>query len=303
MIFRSLSIPLVYALLINVLVSLGAIPCGADETMDRIGATGILRVGFREDTIPFAYFDEKAGKHVGFSVDMAELLVRNLSKRFERNIAIKPISVTSKSRIPMIVGGAVDVEMGASTYTKEREELVDFSLIFFVSETTLMSRAGSGIQNLTDLDGKRVGCTAGTTNLWAVRRYVAAERFKPKAIVVTDTHAEGIRSLEKGLIDAYASDRIILNVIRMKDPNPERWHTADFAIGSETYAYMVREANSDFRDFLNNTIRWAILSGEFDEIYDKWLGPKGVSPYKMPPTFKEYLNTIVYHMEEDWWKE
>ncbi len=42
----------------------------ADETMDRIEKTGKLRVGFREDSIPFAFIDPKVGKQVGFSVDM-----------------------------------------------------------------------------------------------------------------------------------------------------------------------------------------------------------------------------------------
>jgi hypothetical protein len=32
------------------------------------------------------------------------------------------------------------------------------------------------------------------------------------------------------------------------------------------------------------------------------MGPSGICAYKMPLTFKEYLNTIVYRMQEDWWK-
>lgn len=220
-------------LLFTIVLPLLAIPTGADETMDRIANTGILRVGFREDAIPFSYLDRESDKHVGFSVDMAALLVENLSKKLGRNVMIHPVSNKPKMRIPMIINDLIDVEMGASTYTKEREDIVDFSLIFFITETTFMASANLNVQTLSDLNGKRIGCAAGTTNLQAVRACVAEGRFFPKSIVVLETHVEGIQTLKKELIDAYASDRIILNVMKMKDENLQRWKTADFAIGYE----------------------------------------------------------------------
>jgi ABC-type amino acid transport substrate-binding protein len=96
-------------------------PGWADETMERIAATGVLRVGFRDDAIPFAYLDPQSGKHIGFSVDMADMLAEYLSKRLDRQVVFQPLSVQSKMRIPMIVDQVIDVEMGASTYTQERE--------------------------------------------------------------------------------------------------------------------------------------------------------------------------------------
>jgi hypothetical protein len=71
---------------------------------------------------------------------MAVLLVQNLSKRFAREVVLQPVSVTSKMRISMIVKNLIDVEMGASTYTKEREDVADlrlkeyFSTIFYHME-------------------------------------------------------------------------------------------------------------------------------------------------------------------------
>ena len=35
--------------------------------------------------------------------------------------------MTPKTRIPMVVNGTVDVEMGSTTYTAQREEVADFS--------------------------------------------------------------------------------------------------------------------------------------------------------------------------------
>ncbi len=275
----------------------------AGETMEKIEKTGKIRIGFREDSIPFAFIDPKVGKHVGFSVDMAQLLVENLSKRFGKKIEIEPVTITTKTRIPMLVNGTIDVEMGSTTYTQEREDVVDFSLIFFFSETAFLVPKDSPIKVLGDLDGKRLGGAQGTTNLKAMEDLAKAGKIKPKGIVTVEGHAQGFLALKTGKIDAYATDRSLLMGLASKDEKPDNWRTTDFAIAYEPYGYMMRENNSDFRDFVNNTILWAIKTGKFYEIYEKWMGPKGHTPIPMSQAYKDYLQLIVYPMGEEWWKK
>ncbi len=292
---------------IGVILTLGLVllcgPALAGPTLDRIEKTGKIKVGFREGSIPFAYIDPKVSKHVGFSVDMAKLLAENLSKRFGKKIVIEPFTVTPKTRIPMVINGTIDVEMGSTTYTAKREKVADFSLIFFFSETTFLVAKDSGIKTLADLNGKRVGAARATTNLKAIQRLAKAGKFKPADIVVVETHPQGMLALKSGKIDAYSTDRSLLEGLRMKDQNPDKWMTVDFAIAYEPYAYICRENDSDFRDFVNNTILWAIKTGKFYELYDKWMGPKGVVPIKMSPAYKDYLQMIVYPMSDGWWKK
>jgi len=271
--------------------------------MDRIEKSGKLKLGFREGSIPFAFIDPKVGKHVGFSVDMAGLLAEKLGERFGKKIEIVPFTVTPKTRIPMVVNGTVDVEMGSTTYTAKREEVADFSLIFFFSETTFLVAKDTGIKTLADLNDKRVGAARATTNLKAVQELANAGKFKPDGIVVTETHPQGMLALKSGKIDAYSTDRSLLEGLRMKDKNPDKWTTVDFAIAYEPYAYIMRENDSDFRDFVNNTVLWAIKSGKFYEYYEKWMGPGGLVPIKMSQAYKDYLQMIVYPMGDDWWKK
>jgi ABC-type amino acid transport substrate-binding protein len=275
----------------------------ADETMDRINKTGKLRVGWREGSIPFAFVDPKVGKHVGFSVDMTYLLVEKLSEHFGKKIEIQPFTVTPKTRIPMVANATVDVEMGSTTYTQQREEVVDFSYIFFFSETTFLVPKDSPIKTINDLNGKRLGAARGTTNLKAIEDQAAAGKYKPKDIVVVETHPEGFLALKGKKVDAYSTDRSLLEGLRMKAPDPENWRTCDFAIAYEPYGYMMREGNSDFRDFVNNTIVWSIKTGKFFELYEKWMGPKGVVPIPMSQAYRDYLTLICYPQAEDWWKK
>lgn len=293
------------SILLSVLIG-GMIICGtsvAGPTMDKIKETGILKMGFREGSIPFAFIDPKVGKHVGFSVDMANLLAENLGKRFGKEIKIKPFTVTPKTRMPMVLNGTIDAEMGSTTYTQKREQVADFSLIFFFSETTFLVAKDSGIKVLTDLSGKRIGGARATTNLMAVQKLAEAGKFDPDAIVTTETHPQGMLGLKSGKIDAYTTDRSLLEGLRMKDSDPEKWMTVDFSIAYEPYAYIVREDDSEFRDFINDTILWAIKTGKFYELYEKWMGPEGLVPLKMSPAYKDYLQMIVYPMEDGWWKE
>jgi len=275
----------------------------AGETMDKIEKSGKIKVGFREDSIPFAFIDPKVGKQVGFSVDMAGILAENLSKYFGKKIEIEPVTITGKTRIPMIINGTTDVEMGSTTYTQEREDVVDFSLIFFFSETSFLVPKDSPIKTKADLNGQRLGGARGTTNLKAMEDQAAAGLYKPKEIVTTEGHAQGFLALKTGKIDAYATDRSLLEGLRMKDEKPDDWRTVDFAIAYEPYGFMMRENDSDFRDFVNNTILWTIKTGKFYELYDKWMGPKAMVPIPMSQAFKDYLTLIVYPMDEGWLKK
>lgn len=295
-------------ILVATLTALGmlavlAAPLRADETMDRIEKTGKLRVGFREDSIPFAFIDPKVGKQVGFSVDMTSELVQKLSERFGKKIDLEVFTVTTKTRIPMVANATIDVEMGSTTYTQAREEEVDFSLIFFFSETDFLVPKDSPIKTIKDLNGMRLGGARGTTNLKAIEDQAAKGLYKPKEIAVLEGHAQGFLALKTGKIDAYSTDRSLLEGLRMKDTNPENWRTCGFSIAYEPYGYMMREGNSDFRDFVNNTILWSIKTGKFFELYEKWMGPKAPVPIPMSPVYKAYLEMIVYPMEDNWWKK
>ena len=234
---------------------------------------------------------------------MANELAKYLGLRFGKKIKIVPFTVTAKTRIPMVVNGTIDAEMGSTTYTQKREEQADFSMIFFFSETTFLVAKESGINTLQDLNGKRVGATRATTSLRAVEKKAADGKFSPNDIIITETHPQGMLALKSGKIDAYSTDRSLLEGLRKKDRDPDKWVTVDFAIAYEPYAYIMREGNSDFRDFVNNTIIWSIHNGKFFELYDKWMGPNGVVPIPMSEVYKNYLQMMVYPISDGWWKK
>lgn len=275
----------------------------ADELMRRIEEKGKIRIGFQEDVTPFASYDEIAEVHRGFSVDMAEQLVFFLSKRFGKRIVLEPVNLKAGQRVSMIANGTIDIEMGASTKTYRREKSVDFSIVYFTSETTFLTNKRSGIANIGKLNGKRIAVGAGTTNLRLLKELSLSGQLSSITILPFDNHNLALWALVSGKADAYCADRVLLTTKRLQTPDPENWLILEESIGYEPYAFMLPENNSDFRDFINDTIRWTILTGTYFETYEKWMGPLGIGPFRMSPSFKEYLNVISYPIPEDWWTQ
>jgi len=273
------------------------------DTMDRIEKTGKLRVGLREGSVPFSYMDPKAGKKVGFSVDMAHVFAEYLSKHFGKEITVEPFTVSPKTRIPMTSTGTVDIVCGSSTHTAERDKVVDFTMPFFFSDQTFLVAKDMEVTNLQDLNGKVVGAARGTTNIKNLRKLVEKGEFKPADILVTKDHPAGMLALRTGKIDAYSTERTLLEGIRMKARNPENWKTIGLSLTYEPYAYIVRENDSTFRNFINNAMVWSIKTGKFYELYDKWMGPDGELPMKMSADYKTYLKMSVYPIDEGWWEK
>lgn len=297
-IFSSLSIVMALFVLLAVPVLVQA-----EDTMDRIEKTDKLRVGLREGAVPFSYMDPKAGQQVGFSVDMCNLVAENLSKHFGKEIEVEPYSVSPKTRIPMTSTGTIDIVCGSPTHTAARDKVVDFTIPFFFSDTTFLVQKDMELNTLQDLNGKVIGAARGTTNIRAIRNLVDQGEFEPKDIHVTNDHPAGMLALSTGKIDAYSTDRSLLEGIRVKSKNPDNWKTVGISIAYEPYAFIVRQNDSRFRTFVNNTIVWSIKTGKFYEIYDKWMGPDGEMPMTMSDDYQTYLKMSVYPIEEGWWEK
>jgi len=268
------------------LLLLGTAGPGLAETvLGKIGRTGVLTAGTRGIAIPFAFINEK-NEWIGFSIDLLEVI----RARLEKNLG-KPIKLEKKEvggdpaiRIQLVASRTIDVECGSTTYTRGRDQTVDFSITFFFTGSQLLVKKGSGIRSLADVAGKRVGAAAGTTNEKALRA------SQPKADVVTfQDHPPGFLALEQGRIVAYVSDGILLAGLAAKARTPKDYEVAGDFFSKDPYSCIVPENDSKWRDFVNHTFMELIDSGKYFELYDKWFGERGVVPYPMSDQVRNYM--------------
>jgi len=267
-----------------------AAPVLAVTVLEKIKRTGVLTAGTRGSSIPFAFINEK-NEWIGFSIDLLEALRARLEKKLGKPIKLEKKEVTPANRIPLVANRTIDVECGSTTYTRSRDETVDFSINFFFTGTQLLVKKGSGIKSVADVAGKRVGVAHGTT---AEKNLRASQ---PKADVVTfQDHPAAFLALEQGRIVAYANDGILLAGLAAKAKNPKDYEVVGDFLAKDPYSCMVPENDSKWRDFVNHTFMELIDNGKYFELYDKWFGERGVVPYPMSDKVRNYM--IMQSMPE-----
>ncbi len=267
-----------------------AVPALAETVLEKISRTGVLTAGTRTASIPFAFIDEK-NQWIGFSIDLLEAIRARLEKKLGKPIKLEKNEVTPANRIPLVANRTIDIECGSTTYTRGRDETVDFSINFFFTGSQLLVKKGSGIKSVADVAGKRVGAAQGTTNEKVLR--VA----QPKADMVTfQDHAAGFLALEQGKIAAYVTDGILLAGLAAKAKNPKDYEVVGDFFSKEPYSCIVPENDSKWRDFVNHTFMELVDNGKYFDLYDKWFGQKGVVPYPMSPEVRNYM--IMQSMPE-----
>jgi len=281
------------AVLSTLLVALPLVGCAGGEApegvLDKIKRTGEITIGHREGSVPFGFYDD-AGNWVGFSVDLGELLTKQLEKDLGMAIKYTKTPVNAKTRIPLVANRTIDIVMGSSTHTIPREDTVDFTITFFLTGSQLLVAKGSPVKDFEDLAGKKAGAATGSTNEKALRDANTAGVISPPCeIVGFEEHPKGFLALQQGKIDAYCTDGSLLAGMRQAAPTPEDWEVVGRLLTYDPYAYIIPENDSNWRDYVNTFLIHLIKSGEFYQVYDKWFGPSGKVPLPISDEYRTLL--------------
>ncbi len=266
-----------------VVLGLAVTGWAAESTLEKINRTGVFTVGARTGSPPFAYIN-KQNEWVGFSIDLARLVHKNIEKKLGKSIKFELKESAPATRIPLLSSGAVDLISGTMTDTRPRRDSVDFSITFFVTGAQFMVKEGSPIKGIQDIAGKRVGAQQASTNERIIR-----ERVPQAQLVLFPDQPAGFTALVQGRVDTYTNDGIQLAGLKVKAPNPAEWKIVGDFYSYEPYGMAMRKNDSDFRAVVNNALMEAIEGGEYFKLYDKWFGPKGELPYPMTNDVKSFL--------------
>ena len=81
--------------------------------------------------------------------------------------------------------------------------------------------------------------------------------------------------LESGAVAGFASDKIKLIGLAAQAKDPKVFALLAEDLSFEPYAFMVPRNDSAFRLEVNKALTQVYLSGEIDQIFQKWLGKLG----------------------------
>jgi len=238
-------------------------------TLKKIQDTNVMTLGVRDASFPFSYSDNN-GKTIGYSQDIALKIVDEVKRRLNRpNLEVKFVQITSQNRIPLMQNGTIDLECGSTTNTIDREKQVAFSDSIFLYGVRMVSKASSNIKDFSDLAGKTVASTAGTSDEKWIRKLNEDHNMKMHVISPKE-HSEAFMAVASGRAAAFIMDEPLLYGERAKAEHPDEFVITGTPVIKENYACMLRKDDVPFKQLVDEVISHLETSGEATKLYTKW---------------------------------
>ena len=219
--------------------------------------------------MPFSYYDDKQ-QPIGYSMDLCMKIVDAVKKNLNLpNLKVNYQLVTSANRIPLMANGTIDLECGSTTNNLSRQEQVWFSNTTFVTANRFVTKKSSNIKKLTDMKGKTVVSTAGTTNIKQITELNQQQNLGMN-IISANGHPEAFQMVETGRAVAFVMDDILLYSLVAQSRSPKDYVISSEALSVEPYGIMVRKDDKAFKKVADDALTKVYKSGEINKIYAKW---------------------------------
>jgi ABC-type amino acid transport substrate-binding protein/heat shock protein HslJ len=165
---------------------------------------GKIVVGTSADYPPFAFYNDK------FQIDGFDVALMNaIGERLGVQVEFNDFAFDGLGHALQL--GQIDAAIAAISVTPERQELVDFSSIYYVGADALLVAANSPLTSLTiddDLTSLRLAVQSGTVYETFARDSLIDAGLMPERNLLVYTDIEqAVNDLQRGRVDAVLLDR------------------------------------------------------------------------------------------------
>ena len=230
----------------------------AGTTMAKLQDEGKVVIGVKFDVPPFGFQNPETGEVEGFDVDLGKIIASELGVEAEFEEAI------SDNRIPFLQDGTVDLILSTMTITTDRDTEIDYSRPYFIAHGRILAPKGSDIQGIADLNGKRVCTALGSTYEATIK-----EQAPDADLELVDSYSECTELLQNESIDAISTDDVILTGMIIQDKSLE---LVGDQLTVEPYGVGIADGDKELKGFVDGVIDKFLRDGEFDRLYQKWVG-------------------------------
>ncbi len=252
--------------------SLPSVPPAGDprqSLFEQMQARGSLRVGYLPDNLPFAFFNA-AGDLVGFDIEMAHTLARELGLELEF------VPLERDNMVEQLNAGSCDIIMSGIVVTPKRAQAMAFSqpytdqtVAFVVKD--YRRQAFSSRDAVRRLKAPRIGVLNVPYYIDKVRRYL------PQATIVTlnsvteffEGRGEELDALVYSA-EAGSAWSLLYPIYTVVIPQPD--------VLAAPLAYAVARGNQEMIDFINVWIELKRKDRTIASLYDYWILGKNAAP-------------------------
>lgn len=232
----------------------------ASDDLSRIEQKGKIIVGVRDDASPFGFRD-KNGVLVGYDIDLARILAQNI---LGNSSAVEFVPVTASNRIMKLNSGEVDCLIATMSITNQRQQILDFSMPYYMAGQAILVRSTSKATSLRDFEGNKLIIVYGSTSERNLRSNV------PEVTVLGyKTYNDAYKALKSGKAEGIVADDTILLNFALHDKSvkllPKRYSKEPYAIAFRKGEQSVRLISKT-----NYVIENLQSTGRLNRLQEKW---------------------------------
>ena len=256
--FRSLlSFIVVLSLL---LFSVG--PSSAPAAEIDVATHPVVIIGGDRDYPPYEFLDKK-GQPAGYNVDLTRAIADVMGIKVEFRFG-----GWSEIRNGLLEG-SVDVLEGIS-YSEERTRTLSFSPPHTIINHAIFARKETPpVSSIEELRGKEIVVFQDGI----MHDYLKSLGFTSN-LVMTATPADALRLLASGKHD-YAVLAMLPGMYIIREHKLSNLVPVAKSISTQKYCYAVKKGNEDLLARFNEGLAILKKTGQYQEIYDRWLGVLG----------------------------
>jgi cyclohexadienyl dehydratase len=236
---------------------------GRTSHLNRILDAGTMRVGTTGDFPPITSRDPDSKSYVGYDIDAAVELAKDLG--------VKPAFVPAdwKTLVNGIVADKYDIVMSGVSMSLERAKVAGFTQPYleFSTVPVVLRKNAERFKNWPDID--QTGVTVATT-LGTVFDGQAREFFKVATPRQVEAPAAGYQEVLSGRADVTITSNVDAAALIRR--YPELTIVAvDHPRAPRPASFLVAQNDQVWLNYLNNWITIKRMLGFFDKLDKKWL--------------------------------
>ena len=262
----------------SALVLVGLVLVGCGETKEKatsesnnkwteVEKKGELVVGIDDTFVPMGFRDEN-DKIVGFDIDLAEVVTKELGIKAK----FQPIDWSLKET--ELDNGTIDVIWNGYTVTDARKEKVDFTENYLLNEQVLVSLKESNINSFSDMKDKVLGAQEGSSGAESFENVpeVLKDYVKDNEAILFPTFTEAFLDLEAKRIDGLLIDKVFAEYYVSQQKDSSLYTISDSEYENENFAIGVKKGETELVDKLNEGLNKAYEDGSSIVVSQKWFG-------------------------------
>ena len=256
---KLLSLTLILAIFLGACVNTESTTSEVSNKLEQIKEAGVIKVGLEGTFPPFSLHDE-SGKLVGFEVEIAEVIAKDLG------VEVDFIETKWDSLIAGLDVDKYDFVINNVGATDERKQVYDFTDPYMVSTGRLAVRKdNTEINSLEDYKGKK-SAQSLTSNYANDARNFGAE------VVPTEAFAQNIELVLEGRADGTINDIITFMTYLKEHPDAEIRLLDEEIPNKNEIGIILQKDNPELLEAINEIIANRTEDGTFREIFIKYIG-------------------------------